>query len=792
MRTKISILLLCFFAFTSLYAQKTFQIKGRVINKESRENLEFVNVLVEGTTIGSATDSLGQFTLRGIKAGTYRLRVSFIGFKTLVTPEYNLSSKDLVIEVELEEKSNRLNDVVISASSFRKDVEMPLGLKIIGIQEIEKSPGANRDISKIVQSYPGVSYSPRGFRNDLIVRGGGPSENRFFLDDIEIPNINHFSTQGASGGPVGIVNADLIREVKFYTGALPNDKSSGLSSVLDFKLKEGNLGKPINKATLGASEISLAGNGHWGKNTSYVYSVRQSYLQFLFKFLDLPFLPTFTDGLFKVKTRINKKNELTFLALTGIDRLRLNDEVEGEDEEFILGYMPRIDQLTFTLGGVYRHYSKHGVDEVVLSHSYLKNKNLKYQDNDESDPANLMLRMRSVDQETKLRLETSKRLGKWKYTSGLSFNYVQYNNNTFQRRFFNDFIIEDYRTNLDYLAGALYLRSTYESLDEDFSFNAGIRFDASTLSSNVNKPWKQFSPSFSISRKVASNLFASASSSITRQLPYSISLAYRDSVGNEVNKSLKYMMAWQNSLGLSWRPNKAMELTVEAFYKKYTHVPFSVNDGVPLTCKGNDYFTIGNEELISESEGHSYGLELMYRWVIANRLNLTSSFTLFKSEYEKSPQDDNLIASSWDNRFLFYCGGTYELPRNWSVGVKVNAIGGAPYTPYDEDKSSLVQAWNAQRRPYLDYSKYNEERFSAYAQLDLRIDKIYYLKGSKLGFYIDIQNITGSKFDEPDVLTSTGVIQNPSAPIEEQRYVMKTIEQGSGTVLPTIGITFEW
>ena len=85
------------------------------------------------------------------------------------------------------------------------------------LREIEKSPGANRDISRIVQAYPGVAFSPAGYRNDLIVRGGSPSENRFYLDGIEIPNINHFSTQGASGGPVGIINADLIREINFYT-----------------------------------------------------------------------------------------------------------------------------------------------------------------------------------------------------------------------------------------------------------------------------------------------------------------------------------------------------------------------------------------------------------------------------------------------------------------------------------------------------------------------------------------------------------------------------------------------
>ena len=138
-------------------------------------------------------------------------------------------------------------------------------MQVIGMREIEKSPGSNRDVSRIVRSYPGVSFSPIGYRNDLIVRGGGPSENRFFMDGIEIPNINHFATQGATGGPVSIVNSDLVREINFYTGSFPADRAGALSSVLDFRLRDGDLERQTFKATLGASEVSLSGSGHVGK-----------------------------------------------------------------------------------------------------------------------------------------------------------------------------------------------------------------------------------------------------------------------------------------------------------------------------------------------------------------------------------------------------------------------------------------------------------------------------------------------------------------------------------------------
>lgn len=333
----------------------------------------------------------------------------------------------------MEENPTELEGVTITASPFRRDLESPVGLRIIGVQEIEKSPGANRDISRVVQSYPGVAFSPAGYRNDLIVRGGSPSENRFYLDGVEIPNINHFSTQGASGGPVGIINADFIREVNFYTGAFPANRGNSLSSVLDFKLRDGDMERNSLKATLGASEVSLASNGHLGNKTSYLVSVRQSYLQFLFDMLGLPFLPTFTDAQFKLKTRFDERNELLVLGLAGIDNMRLNTKLDGEKAEYILSYLPKIQQETFTLGAVYRHYAGAHVQTAVISHSYLNNRNTKYLHNDESSEDNLTLRLRSVEQETKLRLENSSTFGAWKVNLGLNLNYSQYTNTSFQR-----------------------------------------------------------------------------------------------------------------------------------------------------------------------------------------------------------------------------------------------------------------------------------------------------------------------------------------------------------------------
>lgn len=792
MKRLLSLLLFCNITISFLLAQPVHQVKGTVIDKSSRQPLEFINVMIVGLNKGGVTNAEGKFSIGQVPPGIYRLQASAIGYKTVTTPEYILSTRDLHIQIEMEENQTELEGVTVTASPFRRDIESPVSLRIIGLQEIEKSPGANRDISRIVQSYPGVVFSPIGYRNDLIVRGGSPSENRFYLDGVEIPNINHFSTQGASGGPVGILNADLIREVNFYTGAFPTDKGNALSSVLDFKLRDGDMERNSLKATLGASEVSLASNGHLGKKTSYLVSVRQSYLQFLFDMLGLPFLPTFTDAQFKLKTRFDARNELTVLGLGGIDKMKLNTKADDEDNEYILSYLPKIQQETFTLGAVYRHYAGAHVQSVVASHSYLNNRNTKYQQNDESDPDRLMLRLRSTEQNTQLRLENSSSFRNWKVTVGTSLDYSQYSNTTFQKVYTDRAQTFDYHTYLGIMRWGLFGTVNYTSIDERFTASLGLRADANNYSAAMKDLSDQLSPRLSLSYQLTEHWSLSGNAGLYYQLPPYTALGFKNNNGLYANKyALRYMQVSQGSIGLNWRKGDTFEVSVEGFYKDYDKIPLSVADGIPLTCKGNDYGVIGNELLTSTAQGRSYGAELLLKWLVAKKLNLASSFTLFKSEY-RTDKESEYIASAWDNRFIFNLRGTYNLPRHWSVGMKVSCIGGAPYTPYDADKSSLVTAWNAQGKPYYDYTRYNEERLPAFTQVDIRIDKTFYLKRCMLGFYIDLQNIAGSKLKQADVLMSTGVIKNPDAPIAEQRYVMKSLKQESGTLLPTLGITFEY
>lgn len=792
MRLLLLLALLLCGNLTTMAVPVTYSVHGKVIDKQSRRPVAYANVFVTGIPgKGASTDSLGVFRIEQIPPGIYRFEASCIGYRTVSTPEYIVSASTPSIEIEMEEDANMLSTVVVMPSPFRRSLESPVSMRIIGLQEIEKSPGANRDVSRIVRSYPGVSFSPIGYRNDLIVRGGSPSENRFYMDGIEIPNINHFATQGASGGPVSIVNADLIREITFYTGAFPANRSGALSSVLDFRLKDGNPDKQAFKATIGASEVSLSGTGHLSDRTTYLFSARQSYLQLLFKALGLPFLPNFIDGQFKVKTKFSEHDELTLLGLVGIDKMKLNTDEKGEDAEYLLSYLPTINQETFTLGASYRHYSGKHVQSLILSHNYLNNRNIKYRNNDDSSEDNLTLRLRSVEQKTTLRFENQTNLGQWTLREGGELNNSIYSNNSRQKIFGNSGILSVYETSLNIFSWGAFFSSDYTTANKRLALSAGIRMDGNTYNSEMKQPWKQLSPRLSASYKLTPQWTLSGNAGLYHQLPPYTALGFKDNNGTYLNKDLKYMQVLESSIGLDWHYQDRFMISAEGFFKRYNRIPLSLQDNIPLSCKGNDYGVVGNEALASTANGRAYGLETMFRWQASGKFNLVSSFTLFRSEY-RNRSEAEYISSAWDNRFILNMSGTYNLPRRWSIGGKVSYIGGAPYTPYDIEKSSLVEAWDAKGQPYFDYSRYNTERLPDFAQFDLRVDKSFYFRRCMVGIYLDIQNITGSKLKQADVIMSTGIIENPSAPVDEQRYKMKYLKQESGTILPTLGVTVEF
>ena len=787
------ILSLLFLIFqTNLWAQQAM-VKGRVIEVQSNEPMPFVNVIVTGTTLGTITDNEGNFKLTGLMPGFIRLQASFVGYHIVISSEFEVSNaKAAFIEIRMEKMDTEIKEVTVTASPFRKTEESPVSLKTIGIAEIEKSPGANRDISKVIQSFAGVLSSP-SFRNDIIIRGGGPSESRFYLDGVEVPNINHFATQGASGGAVGILNADLIREVNYYSGAFPSNRGNALSGVFEFGQVDGNADKLNFKGSLGASEVSATLDGPLSDKTTFIVSARRSYLKLLFSALKLPFLPTFNDMQFKVRTRFDAKNELTFIGLGSVDVNNLNLDIKNPDDQqkYILGYLPVYDQWSYTLGAVYKHFWENSYQTLVLSRSHLSNSRTKYLDNDESSASNKILDYTSQEMENKIRFENNMRMDGFKANVGANIDFAQYSNTTAQKRFYSENVINiNYNTKLNLMKYGLFGQISHEFLTQRLTLSAGFRMDANNYSSEMNNLLKQFSPRFSASYLLTSKWSLNLNTGRYYQLPPYTALGYKQNNAFVNKGNLKYISVDHFIGGLEFKPATAMQFSLEGFLKNYRNYPFSVNDQISLANKGADYGVIGDEEVVSTSKGRAYGAEFQARVRTTKGYSLNLSYTLVRSEFQDGT--GTYIVSAWDSKHILSMTGTAALKRNWQVGGRFRFVGGLPYTPWDLNRSSLIAAWNLQGGPYLDNSKLNANRFGVFHQLDIRVDKSYYLKKMTLKFYLDIQNLYNYQSQSTDIVVrETDANGNFLTAENGTRYVLRSVKNTSGTVLPTIGVQVE-
>lgn len=798
MRIKPILLFIFLFVSVVVFAQNG-TIKGRVYNAKNNTPLPFTSLIVSGTNIGVSSDLDGNFLFTGLKPGYVKLEASAIGFERVITEEILVTnSKTAFIDIAMNEIAVQISGVQVTAATFKRVEESPVSLNSLGIAQIEKSPGSNRDISKVIQSLPGVASSV-SFRNDIIVRGGGPSENKFLLDGIEIPNLNHFATQGASGGPVGIINTDFLRDVDFYSGSFPASRGNTLSSVIDMKLIDGNPDRMIYRATLGASETAFSVNGPLSKNTNVLFSVRRSYLQFLFGVIGLPFLPTFTDYTLKVKTKFNVKNELSIISIGALDKLKLNTGIKNptEEQQYILDYLPVNNQWNYAIGANYRHYRDNSYSTLVVSRNMLYNEAVKYFNNDESKADNMTLDYASYETENKIRYEEVTRFDGFKITYGAGAEYAKYQNSTFQKVFIptaEDTIKQiNYSSYLDFFKWNLFGQASKAFYNDKLTLSLGVRTDANSYSSDMSNLLKQLSPRFSASYALTSKLAVNFNTGRYFQLPAYTTMGYRLSDGTLYNKQngLRYIQADHFVAGIDYRRNDNSKLTVEGFYKFYNYYPFSLRDSVSLASKGADFGVAGDEAVSPTSQGKAWGAELFYREKISKVFDVTLSYTWVRSTFKDKKGE--FIPSAWDNRYILNLTALATLNRNWDIGIKWRFVGGAPYTPYDLNKSSLIEAWDAKGQGYLDYNLYNTDRLRGFQQLDLRVEKEYFFKKWSLNVYLDIQNLYNFKSQQPDYLVQVrGANGQPVInPADPSSYELKYLPSESGTVLPTIGIIVE-
>ncbi|MFT5149786.1 MAG: hypothetical protein ACI86P_002476, partial [Flavobacteriales bacterium] len=743
------ILLIIFLGIVSsnLWSQSG-TVKGRVFNAINNEPIAFATIVIEGTQLGVTSDENGLYKIDELDPGSYNITCTFVGFKRVRFDEIRVSStKATQLDIPMEEVTSELDVVTIKASAYRKSEESPVSLQTISATEIYRNPGGNRDVSKVIQILPGVG-STASFRNDIIVRGGAPNENRFYLDGIEVPNINHFATQGSSGGPVGMLNVNFMRELDFYAGAFPVNRGNALSSVLDFKQIEGNDEQLSGSFQVGSSDAGLTLDGPIGDKTTILLSVRRSYLQFLFKAIGLPFLPTYNDFQYKQVVKFDKKNQLTIIGLGAIDDFELNldanDGVTDIDElnsnNYVLGVLPVNSQWNYAVGANYKHFSEKSYQTVVVSRNHLNNKATKYFQNIEQEE-NLLLFYNSAEIENKFRFENTKRLKGFKWNVGFGFENVNYENSTFSRiEVQGEPLLVDFNSELSFNKMSAFSQLSKSYLENRLSLSIGIRTDFNDYSDDMNNPLEQISPRLSASYGLTDKLSVSFNIGRYYQLPAYTVLGFRNFDGNLINKdnNVKHIQADHIVFGLAYNPTDFSKITLEGFQKTYSKYPFLLRDSISLANLGGDFGVIGNEPVASTSDGRSYGLEVLIQQKLSKSIYGIISYTYVRSEFE----DKNGVfkPSAWDNQHILNVTAGKKLKKNWEVGMRFRYLGGAPFTPFDRDVTARQDVWDISQSGVLDWNRLNAERNQASHGLDLRIDKTWYFKKWSLNAYLDIQN----------------------------------------------------
>lgn len=769
-------------------AQNSGQLSGRVVDRQTQLPIEGVTVLLENSLMGVATDSDGYFTINDVPTKTYNVTISHLGYQSQTI--YNVIVKTFgtpPLQILLEESTNELDEVVILQSPFRTTIESPLSTQSFSAVEIETYPGGNNDITKVIQSMPGISPSIGGFRNDIIIRGGAPNESVYYLDGIEIPNINHFSTQGSAGGPVGMLNVSFIREVTLSSSAFGAAYDNPLSGVLSFEQREGNPNRFGGNFRLGASEAALTLEGPLFRKdkdkpakTTLLFSVRRSYLQFLFELIGLPIRPDYWDYQWKINHEIDPYNTLIFLGLGTVDdfSVKAPDEFDAAQQATI-EQVPIIQQKTITVGLSWKRKYKNGNGNMITSVSTNRLQNIfsRYQDN--TQKTGTIFKNDSYEQETKIRYQTLHYLNKWKVVGGANFQYSDYANDT-RSLLYN----LDYKTGIDFIKYGFFAKGERKFFNDDLGISFGFRFDADTFSQG-SRLIDNFSPRLSLTYNLTEDQSWKINASVGRyfKMPTYTMLGFQNLNGNFVNKSAKYTQSDHAVMGLEYSPGNAARITLEGFYKKYSQYPISLIDQVSLANKGGDFEVLGNEAITSNGSGKSYGMEVLYQQKLAKNFYGVFAYTYFHSQFTTSL--GKYLPSVWDSRHLISFSGGYKLKRNWEISARWRFSGQTPYVPVDLDASL-----SAYPEIILDYNQLGNAKLDPFNLADIRFDKKWNFKRYSFNFYFEIQNFLAQAVPLPEEYglnrTDNGELIFPNA------LVRVDINENNNIPIPTFGLVFDF
>ena len=515
------------------------------------------------------------------------------------------------------------------------------------------------------------------------------------------------------------------------------------------------------------------------EDTSFIFSIRRSYLQFIFKAFGFSFLPDYWDYQMKITHKIDDFNHINFIGIGSIDEITINeaDEFDFENESQI-EQLPIINQKSRTFGVSWKriYKNKNGFFNLSISNNRLENNFERFKNNiSKSNPSFSNI---SSEDETKIRFISNQKSENLKFPYGGNIQFSNYQNNT-QFEFYNT----DYTTKIDFVKYGLFLKSNSTFIDDKLGLSLGVRLDQDNFTQE-NNIFENLSPRLALSLIISEDKKWKFNFATGRyfKIPTYTSLGFKNFDNVFLNKSTKYTRSDHIVGGFEFNWTKSSRFTFEAFYKKYNNYPVSKVDGVSLANKGADFEVLGNEEILTIGKGKSYGLEFLYQQKLKDNFYGILSYTFFYSKF--SGLDKIYLPSVWDNRHLLSFTGGYKLKKKWELSTKIKFTGKTPYSPVD-----IVSSTQSYPEIIFDYSQLGNYYLNDFTKLDVRVDKRWNFKSTSMNFYIDIENLL---MDEIPVPPEYGLQRDGNLNIVDPRNLIEVISDNRNSLIPSIGFVFDF
>ena len=735
-------------------------VRGTVVDRDTREGLPNVTVFVMGTQTGSSTDNRGRFSLAGIPAGTYSLQFRLVGYDPFIRTDVLVTpGKVTSVQAELRERALVAEETTVTGGYFGSQEAVECMSVGFNAEEIRRSPGSANDVSRILMALPSAAKVADN-SNDLAVRGGSPIENGFYIDGIPVPNINHFPTQGSTGGPIGILNIDFIDKVDFLISGFSASYGDRLSSVVDIDFKNGSPDELYGKAFLSFAGFGAMGEGQLpSESGSWMLSASKSYLDLIVKAIGTGVAPNYGDVQGKLTLRFGDRHTVRLLGIGGKSAIDFDRQTSVDEGQRQYG---RNENSQGTLGlGWNALWSSGHYSATTLSYSgasydnhFLKvSTDQPYLTSTNAD-RNVVLRSVHFMQIAKpLRLET-----------GLEGKAQIGRFDTFFASDTNrlggvdpDRIVDGKRTSL---VGSLFATVIAE-LSDRWTLSAGLRADYFNLNRSTT-----ISPRLALSFEASRDLtFHLRGGQFTQQVPLIVV------AGKRQFEDLPSMRAYHAGVGADYMLRPDTRLTIEAYAKEYRDLPLDAGDPtLSVVDDGlfNQRFKVYGD-LSGTGKAYTRGIEFILQRKMAEGI-----YGLVSGSYSRSRYSD--VSGVWrdrvyDNKWIFSVIGGYKPDQDWEYSVRWTYAGGGPYTPFDQ------QASTAANIGIIDQGRINEERYPDYHSLNFRVDRKFYFSSHMLDIYLSVWNAYNRK-------NVAGYFWNSTENRQDTQY--------QWSVLPVLGVEYEF